>query len=88
MRREQDGDLMLTGDAVQQRHDLLDTTGVKIGEGLVEQQQRRLTDECVRDEDSLLFSSRETADASVRESIGVDVVQHLIDEVALFFRAA
>ena len=50
-------DGMLLRQAVQQSHDLLGAPWIEVGERLVEQEQLRPADECVGDQDPLLFAS-------------------------------
>ena len=73
---------------MQQRHDLLHALGVQVRERFVEQEQLRLAHQGVSDEDALLLTTRETAEATVRETLGVDVVQDLLDQLALSGAAA
>ena len=79
---QQDADPLVDGDAVQHGHDLLRSTGVEIGEWLVEEQDPGPADEGVGDEHPLLLAARQVADAGVGEPVGTDGVQHVVHQLA------
>ena len=80
VRGDQHRDLLLAGDAGEQRHDFVGAAQVEVRQRLIEQQQPRPGDQRVRDQDALLLAAGELADARVGEALGVDRVQHLLDE--------
>ncbi len=53
---------------------------VEVRQRLIEQQQPRAGDERVRDQDPLLLAAGELADTRVGKALGVNRVQHLLDE--------
>ena len=63
-----------------QRHDFVGAAQVEVRERLIEEQQPRATDERVRDQDALLLTAGEPADTRIGEALGVDGIQHLLDE--------
>ena len=77
---DQHRDLLLAGDAREQRHDFVGAAQVEVRERLIEQQQPRPRDQRVRDQDALLLAARELADPRVGEALRVDRVQHLLDQ--------
>ena len=83
VRGQEDGHLVVAGHPVEQRHDLLDALGVEIGQGLVEQEELRAADQGMGDQDPLLLPPREGPDAGVGKALGVDVTEHLVDQLTL-----
>ena len=73
---------------MQQCDDLLHALGIEVRQRLVEQQQLRLADQGVGDQHALLFATGEAADPAVREPLGVDGMEHLVDPLALVLRAS
>jgi hypothetical protein len=79
MCREEHRDVLFLGDAIEKRDDLLATSDIEVGEWLVEKEQLGPADQRMGDEDPLLLASRQLADPSIREPLGVYGVEHLID---------
>ena len=57
VRGDQHRDLLLAGDAREQRHDFLGAAQVEVRERLIEEQQPRSGDQRVRDQDALLLAA-------------------------------
>jgi hypothetical protein len=55
---------------------------VEVGQGLVEQEQARAADQCVRDQDALELAAGKRADTGIGEMLRTDGVQHLVDRSA------
>ena len=78
--------LLLSRDSRQEVDHLLLAADVQVGERLVEEQQSRMADQRVGDEDALLLAAGEVADARIRETHRVDGVEHLVDLLATRWR--
>ena len=81
-------DLVIARHAVQQGDDLLHASRVEVRERLVEQEQRGLAGEGVRDEDALLLAARKASHATASEALRVHVDEQRLDTIALFFGPA
>ena len=79
VRGDQHRDLLFRRDSRQQIDDLLLAGDVEVRQRLVQEQQPRAADQRVGDQDPLLLTAGELADTRVRESLGVDRVEHLVD---------
>jgi hypothetical protein len=66
---------------MQQRDNLICASDIKIGEWFIQEQQFRLPDQGMSDQDPLLLTARQIADAAIGKGIGVDRVQHLVDQI-------
>src|SRR5581483_703343 len=79
VREEQDGERALPADSVEQRSDRQLVRQVEAVERFVEEQQVRLADECLRDQQPLLLTARELADRTLGEALGPHDANRLRD---------
>src|SRR5580658_7854942 len=88
MRGQEHGDLVVGCYAVKECHDFLHAPRIEVRQGFVEKEQLWSTDQRMGYQYPLLFSSRECSDASISKAICIDVVDHLLYELALTLGAA
>ena len=78
--RDEHRDLLLAGEAGQDRDDTLLAAQVQVGEVLIQQQPPRTADHGVRDHDPLLLTAGQLTDPGVGVAPGVDGGQGLGDQ--------
>ena len=73
---------------MEKRDDLLNASGVEVGQRFVQEQKLRTADQRMGNENPLLFSTRKRSDPSIGETIRIDIVKYLLDGPALLLGPA